>query len=144
MPSNIESFEGFSLKLKVRGLSRRGAPKASDANSELRSGDKSLGALKGVSDVPVAIVAGNDPAVVAPEPPVVPSTTQQSNPAAKASLVSKKDARIDAVSVAPRSSAEKIAKPAPWDLPDPPPREPRKTFSEVMSAFMQEKKHALG
>ena len=134
----------FLLEAESKGFKSAGAPKASDANSELRSGDKSLGALKGVSDVPVAIVAGNDPAVVAPEPPVVPSTTQQSNPAAKASLVSKKDARIDAVSVAPRSSAEKIAKPAPWDLPDPPPREPRKTFSEVMSAFMQEKNMRWG
>lgn len=42
------------------------------------------------------------------------------------------------------NSAKEIAKPAPWDLPDPPPREPRRTFSEVMSTFMHEKNMRWG
>ena len=28
---------------------------------------------------------------------------------------------------------------APWEMPDPPPREPRKSFNDVLAAFMQEK-----
>ena len=40
--------------------------------------------------------------------------------------------------------AKEIAKPAPWDLPDPPPREPRRTFSEVMSTFMHDKNMRWG
>ncbi len=132
------------LEAESKGFKSALAPKPSDTAPKLRSSDEGLGTPKAVSDVAVAIVAANDPAVVAPLPPVVPSKTQKLNPAAEASFVSKKDAQSNVALVAPQSSAKKTAKPAPWDLPDPPPREPRKTFSEVMSAFMQEKNMRWG
>ncbi len=79
------------------------------------------------------------PPIVIPEsqrPSLVHSTTQNLRPA-NTPLANDSIVVAEAVS----------AKPAPWDLPDPPKPEPlipRRSFSELMSGFMQEKNMRWG
>lgn len=100
-------------------------PQASTPVPGAKSGEKRLTAGKANKDfVGTAVLTNkptaNEPTVAVPDTPTLPVQEPVLN------------------------SAKKIAKPAPWDLPDPPPREPRRTFSEVMSTFMHEKNMRWG
>ena len=101
-------------------------------------------AEKEFKDVIVTADLADESTVAAANTPAIPRPSLVPNSLSDAPLVSKKNTPVNLASVASKGSAKKIAKPAPWDLPDPAPREPRKTFSEVMSAFMQEKNMRWG
>ncbi len=78
---------------------------------------------------------------IVPVPPLRPTTaagsiSAQPQPAGPEVVT----AQVAESTAAPRSPV----RPAPWDLPDPPPKQPRRSLAEVMSGFMQEKNMRWG
>ncbi len=65
----------------------------------------------------------------------------------KPALVASNALPLASANVENRSESQSVkanAKPAPWDLPDPPVAPPRRTFGELMSGFMEEKNMRWG
>ena len=87
----------------------------------------------------------------APNSPVIPDKVPSQNqpvdsplPLRKTPQAKRATTQLAASEGSKNPPAKGFSKPAPWDLPDSPKREPQKTFAEVMSAFMQEKNMRWG
>ena len=79
------------------------------------------------------------PTIPAAVPVPVPASASASAsvPIATATLVTAENVSRDA-------GAELTIKPAPWELPDPPEPQPRRTFAQLMAGFMEEKNMRWG
>lgn len=136
-------------KTESKGFSSTAAPSSSSTGSNLNPRDKNL-SVPAAAEVIAKPASIEEPKVVTPKSPAVPTPVPTPNPASKVPPVkkkvqsSKKVPSSESAQAIPQSLPKKVAKPAPWDLPDPPKREPRRTFSEVMSTFMQEKNMRWG
>ena len=67
------------------------------------------------------------------------AATAKSEPLVIASLVTEPTVGVPASGGDRTAVASRSQSPAPWELPDPPPKTPRRSFGEVMSGFMLEK-----
>lgn len=84
------------------------------------------------------------PEVVDAELAVTVSGADQQGADASSSSLSANASSPSTVPLRAKGSGSGLATTAPWDLPDPPAKPPRRSFGEMMSGFMQEKNMRWG
>ena len=143
----LRQFLAREFPQHVQAIQRRAIDLAPQRQSDLKK--DVAAATKPIEMVPVQLIKPIPPADAGDrDQPTVPGKPfviaeplkQEAVQAAAAHPVS-----AQAVPIAPDESVKPdSAKPAPWDIPDPSPPAPRRSFGELMSGFMQEKNMRWG
>ena len=135
---------------KRAALPSSGIAKPSETVPGLTPSAKDAGTGEAADDIIVTASLVDQPSA-APNSPVIPDKVPSQNqpvdsplPLRKTPQAKRATTQLAASEGSKNPPAKGFSKPAPWDFPDSPKREPQKTFAEVMSAFMQEKNMRWG